>query len=122
MFGKLSTIALLVLIVLVACSGSGPSAGDEKAAPLFIGSLRYIADHCGDDAPSEECEWRNAYIAQVCALAQIGGGDFDYIEDCHLSDYFAPFCDRLEIIAAEPAITARPHLIELAQDIDAAFP
>ena len=31
------------------------------------------------------------YIAELCALAEFGGGEFTPFEDCHLSGFFAPF-------------------------------
>ena len=115
-------IAIIGLLLLASCAGnSGATAGDEKAAPLFIGNLRYIANNCGQEPPGSECQWRTEYIAEACALANAGGGEFSQFEDCHLSDYLAPFCERLEVIASEPNVVARPHLIELAQDIEDAI-
>ena len=121
MIWRISSILLLLSALFVACGTSGPSPGDEKAAPLFIGNLRYIAENCGQEPPGSECQWRTDYIAEACALANVGGGEFSQFEDCHLSDYFAPFCERLEVIASEPNVVARPHLIELAQDIEDAI-
>lgn len=112
-------LVVLGLLLLASCNGNrGPSAGDDKAASLFIGNLRYLAAECGRVPEGNECDWRTEYIAEVCAIAETGGGEFKEINDCHLSDYFAPFCERLEIIAAESRSAQGPHLIELAQDIE----
>jgi len=112
-------LMVIGLVLLASCSNNGgPTAGDDKAAPLFIGNLRYLAAHCGQEPEGSECDWRTEYIAEVCAIANIGGGEFAQIKDCHLSGYFAPFCERLGVIAAEPRSAQGPHLIELAQDIE----
>lgn len=108
----------LILVGLAACDGGGPNDDDKSAEPMFVGSLRIMADECFGDGSESKCRSSSKYVATICAGAKIGIEVKEYGLIWHLSDIWIPFCDRLEIIANEPRFEAIPHMIELAQDVE----
>ena len=140
MIWRMSAIVALLSALFVACGNGELTTGGEKATPIvteealaaddeavsgiFARALRYLEANCLKGQGGVACNRRVEDLEAICVVAQAGGGEYvqwgGVFEDKKLtiSGHLAPFCDRLEIILAEPVFTARPHLIELAQDIE----
>lgn len=131
-------IGLLCLLLFASCGGGDLStdeeplesneqilaADDEAVSAIFARALRYREANCLEGQGGFACNRRVEDLEAICAVAQAGGGEYvqwgGFFEEKQLtiSGHLAPFCNRLEIILAEAIFIARPHLIELAQDIE----
>jgi len=144
---KLLLTLPLLLVLFIGCSGDSLgnddareptreptieggielTADDEDVAGIFARALRYMEAHCLEGQRGLACNRRVEDLGAICAVAQAGGGEYvqwgGAFEDKQLtiSGHLRPFCDRLEIIYAEPVFMARPHMIELAQDVEASM-
>ena len=100
------------VMLVAACSGGSSTTPDTQMAALFMqGDVLRLAD-CLDAGSAAPCGDQVAALNTACA--QNAAKDS---HDATQYDKLQPFCDRWQVIAAEPVAQARPDLVKLSQDM-----
>lgn len=104
--------ASCVVMLAAACSGGGGTTPDTREAALFMqGDVLRLADclGAGSAAPcGDQITALNTACAQNAAKDSHDATQYDKLQ---------PFCDRWQVIGAEPVAQARPDLVKLSQDM-----
>lgn len=112
--GRASLLAPVIgaFVLAAACSGGGGTTAATQMAALFMqGDVLRLAD-CMAGGSAAPCGDQVAALNTACA--QNAAKDS---HDATQYDKLQPFCDRWQVIAAEPVAQARPDLVKLSQDM-----